>query len=46
MKKPGGRQSPAQKERQKDAEANGAKYVVCKSLDEFMKVTIDYLNDV
>ena len=46
MKKPGGRQSPAQKEWQKDAEANGAKYVVCKSLDEFMKVTIDYLNDV
>lgn len=46
MKKPGGRQSPAQKEWQKDAEANGAKYVVCKSLDEFMKVTTDYLNDV
>ena len=46
MKKPGARQSPAQKEWQKDAEANGAKYVVCKSLDEFMKVTIDYLNDV
>lgn len=46
MKKPGGHQSPAQKEWQKDAEANGAKYVVCKSLDEFMKVTTDYLNDV
>lgn len=46
MKKPGSRQSPAQKEWQKDAEANGAKYVVCKSLDEFMKVTTDYLNDV
>ena len=46
MKKPGGYQSPAQKELQKDAEANGAKYVVCRSLDEFMKVVTDYLNDV
>ena len=46
MKKPGGYQSPAQKEWQKDAEANGAKYVVCRSLDEFMKVVTDYLNDL
>lgn len=46
MKKPGGYQSPAQKEWQKDAEVNGAKYVVCRSLDEFMKVVTDYLNDV
>lgn len=46
MKKPGGYQSPAQKEWQKDAETNGAKYVVCRSLDEFMKVVTDYLNDV
>lgn len=46
MKKPGSYQSPAQKEWQKDAEANGAKYVVCRSLDEFMKVVTDYLNDV
>lgn len=46
MKKPGGYQSPAQKEWQKDAEANGAKYVVCRSLDEFMKVVTDYLNDM
>lgn len=46
MKKPGGYQSSSQKEWQKDAEANGAKYVVCRSLDEFMKVVTDYLNDV
>lgn len=46
MKKLGGYQSPAQKEWQKDVEANGAKYVVCRSLDEFMKVVTDYLNDV
>lgn len=46
MKKPGGYQSPSQKAWQKDAEANGAKYVICKSLEEFMKVVTDYLNDV
>lgn len=46
MKKPGGYQFPSQKAWQKDAEANGAKYVVCKSLEEFMKVVTDYLNDV
>lgn len=41
-----GKQSPAQKEWQKDAEANGAKYVLVRSLDEFIKVVTDYLNDV
>lgn len=46
MKKPGGYQSPAQKEWQKEVEAMGNKYVVCRSLDEFMKVVTDYLNDV
>lgn len=46
MKKPGKYQFPEQKEWQKEAEANGAKYVVCKSLDDFMKVVTDYLNDV
>ena len=46
MKKPGGYQSPAQKEWQKEVEAMGNKYVVCRSLDEFMKVVTDYLNDL
>lgn len=46
MKKPGGYQSPSQKEWQKDAEANGAKYVVCRSLDEFIKEITDYLNNL
>lgn len=46
MKKPGGYQSPAQKEWQREVEAMGNKYVVCRSLDEFMKVVTDYLNDV
>lgn len=46
MKKPGGYQSPAQKAWQKEAEANGAKYVVCKSLEEFMKAIKDYLKDI
>lgn len=46
MKKPGGYQSSAQKEWQKEVEAIGNKYIVCRSLDEFMKVVTDYLNDV
>ncbi|MFS0489906.1 VRR-NUC domain-containing protein [Leadbetterella byssophila] len=43
MKKPGGVQSPSQKEWQRLAEKNGNKYVVCRSLEEFMQVIRDYL---
>lgn len=46
MKKPGEYQRTVQKEWQKECEAAGNKYVVCRSLDEFMKVVTDYLNDV
>lgn len=46
MKKPGEYQRPVQKEWQKECEAAGNKYVVCRSLDEFMKVVTDYLNDL
>lgn len=46
MKKPGEYQRTVQKEWQKECEAAGNKYVVCKSLDEFMKVVTDYLNDI
>ncbi|MDC7140113.1 VRR-NUC domain-containing protein [Bacteroides finegoldii] len=46
MKKPGKYQRPVQKEWQKECEAAGNKYVVCRSLDEFMKVITDYLNDI
>lgn len=46
MKKKGGKQSPSQKEWQKEAEANGSKYVVCHSLDEFMKEINNYLKDM
>lgn len=46
MKKPGGRQSPAQKEWQREVEANGAKYVVCYSLDDFIREVDDYLKNV
>lgn len=46
MKKPDKYQRPIQKEWQKECEAAGNKYVVCRSLDEFMKVVTDYLNDV
>jgi hypothetical protein len=46
MKKPDKYQRPVQKEWQKECEAAGNKYVVCRSLDEFMKVVTDYLNDI
>ena len=43
MKTPKGRQSDAQKEWQKSVESVGAKYVVCRSLDDFMQAVKDYL---
>ena len=46
MKKPDKYQRPVQKEWQNECEAAGNKYVVCRSLDEFMKVVKDYLNDI
>ena len=46
MKKPDEYQRPVQKEWQKECEAAGNKYVVCRSLDEFMRVVTNYLNDV
>lgn len=46
MKKPDKYQRPVQKEWQKECEAAGNKYVVCRSLDEFMKVVTDYLNGI
>ncbi len=39
-----GRQSESQKLWQHDAEANGNKYVVVRSIEEFMKVVNEYLN--
>lgn len=46
MKKPGEYQRPVQKEWQKECEANGNKYVVVKSLDEFIDVVDNYLKDI
>lgn len=45
MKTKSGSQSETQKKWQKEVEATGNKYVVCRSLDEFMKEITDYLND-
>lgn len=39
-------QSESQKEWQRLAEAAGNKYVVCKSLDEFMSHVNQYLNKI
>ena len=46
MKQPKGRQQESQKEWQKAVESAGNKYVVCRSLDEFIEVVTDYLKDV
>lgn len=46
MKRPGGYQSKEQKEWQKTVEETGNKYVVCHSVDEFMKCVTDYLKYV
>lgn len=40
-----GKQSEAQKEWQKLIEADGYKYVVVRSIEEFIKVVTDYLNE-
>lgn len=45
MKTPTGRQSKEQKDWQKRAEAGGWKYVVCRSLDDFMREVNNYLAD-
>ena len=44
MKAPKGRQSPSQIAWQAAVERKGYKYVVCHSLDEFMREIINYLN--
>ena len=46
MKQPKGYQQDSQKEWQKAVESVGNKYVVCRSLEEFVKVVNDYLKDV
>lgn len=45
MKTDKGKQSEAQKEWQKLIEADGYKYVVVRSIEEFIKVVTDYLNE-
>lgn len=44
MKTPTGRQSPDQKDWQEKAEAAGSKYVICRSVDEFMQTINQYIN--
>ena len=45
MKKPQGYQSPEQKAWQRSAEAAGYKYVVCRSLDEFITEINNHLHE-
>lgn len=46
MKTEKGRQSASQREWQEKVEPFGYKYVICRSLKDFMKTIKDYLNDV
>lgn len=46
MKKPGEYQRPVQKEWQKECEAAGNKYVVVRSLEEFIEVVNGYLAEI
>lgn len=46
MKKPKGRQQESQKAFQKAVEAQGYKYALCYSLDEFMQLVNDYLKEI
>ena len=41
-----GRQSPAQKEFEKNVKQWNYQYSICRSLDEFMKVVNDYVMDI
>ena len=45
MKTRTGRQSEAQKKWQQAQEAKGYKYVVCRSVEDFIEAIEDYLND-
>lgn len=46
MKTEKGRQSPSQRAWQEKTESVGNKYVICRSLDDFMKTINDYLRCV
>lgn len=46
MKRPGGCQSKQQREWQRAVEQAGNKYVLCRSLDDFMHVVNNYLKDI
>lgn len=43
MKTAKGRQSPAQKQWQEEASRHGNKYIVCRSIEEFMQQVNEYL---
>lgn len=46
MKTPQGRQQDTQKAWQNAVERGGAKYVVCRSLDDFIREITQYLKDI
>ena len=46
MKTKSGKQQPSQKKFQDNVEKFGYKYVICRSLDDFMREVTRYLNDM
>lgn len=46
MKTPEGRQSPEQKQWQKKVETMRYKYVICRSLDDFIREVSEYLSTI
>lgn len=46
LKTKSGRQTENQKAYQREFESIGAKYVIVRSLDDFIKIVTDYLDDV
>lgn len=46
MKTPAGEQKEAQKAWQKEVESTGNKYVICRSIDDFIREITDYFNEM
>lgn len=46
MKTPTGEQKEAQKAWQKEVESTGNKYVICRSIDDFIREITDYFNEM
>lgn len=46
MKTPAGEQKKTQKAWQKEVESTGNKYIICRSIDDFIREITDYFNEM